>query len=50
MATRSVSDLDENTFRAYLLTFLLDAKRRGIEISEYDKEVENYAKANDLSA
>lgn len=50
MATRSVSDLDENTFRAYLLTFLLDAKRRSIEISEYDKEVEDYAKANDLPA
>ncbi len=50
MATRSVSDLDEYTFRAYLLCFLLDAKRRGIDISEYDKEVAEYAKANDLPA
>ncbi len=34
MATRSVSDLDENTFIAYLTTFLLDAKRRGIDVTK----------------
>lgn len=50
MATRSVSDLPEDTFRAYLLAFLLDARRRGIKTSEYDKEVEEYAKAHDLPA
>lgn len=50
MATRSVSELDEETFKAYLLTFLLDAKRRGIDIKDYDKEVADYAKANDLPA
>jgi hypothetical protein len=48
MATRSVSDLDDETFKAYLLTFLLDARRRKINIKVTAKEVEEYAKANNL--